>query len=300
MMRNYKGSILTVIAFLFLMGFGTAQKKIPNDKYGTGLFIMKANTRASQRGSFIDQPDYIGNLYWDNLWRNQKGIGFWTGGNDGNLYSSKLRMAIRRNGNVGIGTIEPTRRLDVNGAFRVRGGGKNGDPMIDLDHTGSGNTRWSRINSEGMLALAANDQLGAGNSNPHVLIDQNGAVQITGGNRLKPLPSSAKHALYVQKGISSEDYVIGPKNTWADHVFAGDHEVMPLKKLKSFIEKERHLPNMPTQSEVAEEGYNLHKINVKLLEKVEELTLYILEQQEQMEMQQQQIKALQEAVHKQQ
>lgn len=195
--------------------------------------------------------------------------------------TSKINLQAQ-NVYVGTGQGDATRLVDINGALRVRSGGYKGDPLIDLDHTSGGSRRWARINSEGQLALASNDQLTAGNSKPHLLINQLGVVQITGGNNLMRL-SSPKHALYVQKGITSSDYSIGPKNTWADYVFAEEYQIMPLKELKSYIKEKRRLPNMPSQAEIANSGYNLHEVNVKLLEKIEELTLYVLQQQQQIE-----------------
>ena len=52
---------------------------------------------------------------------------------------------------------------------------------------------------------------------------------------------------------------------------------MPLSELEAFIQKNGHLPNLPTEAEVMENGVNLAEMNVKLLEKVEELTLYVIE-----------------------
>ena len=56
---------------------------------------------------------------------------------------------------------------------------------------------------------------------------------------------------------------------------------MPLNELNAFIQKNRHLPNIPTENEVVERGVNLLEMNIKLLEKIEELTLYLINLQEQ-------------------
>ncbi|GMQ31696.1 hypothetical protein [Algoriphagus confluentis] len=67
---------------------------------------------------------------------------------------------------------------------------------------------------------------------------------------------------------------------WADFVFDSEFELMPLSDLATFIETNGHLPGIPTESEVMENGIWLSEMNVKLLQKVEELTLYILRQEE--------------------
>lgn len=65
---------------------------------------------------------------------------------------------------------------------------------------------------------------------------------------------------------------------WPDYVFYEDHNLMPIAKLEKFISANHHLPNIPSAEEVKEkEGFELGNMNVKLLEKVEELTLYIIE-----------------------
>ncbi|WP_439488523.1 hypothetical protein [Algoriphagus sp.] len=66
---------------------------------------------------------------------------------------------------------------------------------------------------------------------------------------------------------------------WPDYVFRPGYQLMPLSELDTFIQKNGHLPDVPTEAEVKENGVNLAEMNVKLLEKVEELTLYILFQQ---------------------
>jgi hypothetical protein len=69
-------------------------------------------------------------------------------------------------------------------------------------------------------------------------------------------------------------------DTWADFVFDEDYKLMPLNELKSYLTINNHLPNVPSTSQVQEEGIDLAEMNKTLLQKVEELTLYILQQQE--------------------
>jgi hypothetical protein len=64
-----------------------------------------------------------------------------------------------------------------------------------------------------------------------------------------------------------------------DYVFKTDYELMSLQELDSYIKLNGHLPNMPTAKEVEENGADLGEINRVLVEKVEELTLYLLEQE---------------------
>lgn len=64
-----------------------------------------------------------------------------------------------------------------------------------------------------------------------------------------------------------------------DYVFASDYKLMPLTEVRHYITTNKHLPNMPTAETVANEGMNLGELNKVVVEKLEELTLYILQQQ---------------------
>lgn len=87
-------------------------------------------------------------------------------------------------------------------------------------------------------------------------------------------------ALSVGGGIISEEVRVDLSADWPDYVFKPDYYLRPLSEVKSFISENGHLPEIPPASEMEESGIDLGKINILLMEKVEELTLYILEQEE--------------------
>ncbi|MFC3197299.1 hypothetical protein ACFOET_06715 [Parapedobacter deserti] len=66
---------------------------------------------------------------------------------------------------------------------------------------------------------------------------------------------------------------------WPDYVFKKGYDLMSLAELESYINTHGHLPGIPSAKDVEADGIGLAEMNRKLLEKVEELTLYILEQQ---------------------
>ncbi|HOB27147.1 MAG TPA: hypothetical protein PKJ07_03265, partial [Bacteroidales bacterium] len=55
------------------------------------------------------------------------------------------------------------------------------------------------------------------------------------------------------------------------------------KELEQYILKNKHLPDVPTQNEISKDGMDVYEVNAILLKKVEELTLYIIEQQKEIE-----------------
>ena len=96
--------------------------------------------------------------------------------------------------------------------------------------------------------------------------------------------SSPTEMLEVKGKIKSQEVNVTATG-WADYVFASDYKLMPLSELEAFIQKNGHLPEVPTEAEVMENGVNLAEINVKLLEKVEELTLYAINHEERIQIQ---------------
>lgn len=69
----------------------------------------------------------------------------------------------------------------------------------------------------------------------------------------------------------------------ADYVFEDDYELRPLSAVKEFIEENGHLPNIPSADDMMKQGVNIAHITGRLLEKIEELTLYTLQQDETIE-----------------
>lgn len=77
--------------------------------------------------------------------------------------------------------------------------------------------------------------------------------------------------------------IVVNQHTWPDYVFKKNYRLMPLNIVKQYIDQNGHLPNVPSEKEVIEEGVDLAEMNKILLEKIEELTLYTIQQQEEIE-----------------
>ncbi len=90
--------------------------------------------------------------------------------------------------------------------------------------------------------------------------------------------ASNGYLLYVEKGIRTERVKVdvAGKAGWADYVFDEDYPLMSLEDLEAFIEKENHLPGVPSTDVVLKEGMDLAKNDRILLEKIEELSLHII------------------------
>lgn len=79
------------------------------------------------------------------------------------------------------------------------------------------------------------------------------------------------------KVLAKEIYVTA--SNWADYVFDKNYELKPLAEVEAFINENRHLPNIPSAKDISEQGNNMGDTDRLLLEKIEELTLYIIAQE---------------------
>ncbi|PKP45366.1 MAG: hypothetical protein CVT95_08885 [Bacteroidetes bacterium HGW-Bacteroidetes-12] len=91
--------------------------------------------------------------------------------------------------------------------------------------------------------------------------------------------------LAVAGKISAEEVEISMTSTWPDFVFNTSYELNTLAQVEEYINKHSHLPNVPSAKEVAEKGINIAEMDAILLQKIEELTLYAIAQQKQLDKQ---------------
>jgi hypothetical protein len=89
----------------------------------------------------------------------------------------------------------------------------------------------------------------------------------------------AGYRLYVEDGILTERLKVAVKTSadWADYVFAKDYALKSLDSVETYIQTNKHLPDVPSAAEVVNEGIDVAKMDAKLLQKIEELTLYVID-----------------------
>lgn len=108
---------------------------------------------------------------------------------------------------------------------------------------------------------------------------KNGSLAIGAIDFNNHLARPAGYRLFVKDGIMTEKLKIALVNSsqWADFVFNKDYKLMPLGQVEKFVKANHHLPGIPSANEVAENGIDVAQMESKLLQKVEELTLYMIE-----------------------
>ena len=102
----------------------------------------------------------------------------------------------------------------------------------------------------------------------------------------------SNYKLIVNGGILSTEVRIAAYANWADYVFEKDYRLKPLSEVEAFIKENGHLPNVPAADEIAAKGFEMGEMAKIQQEKIEELTLYAIQQQKQLDQQQKEIEEL--------
>jgi len=201
-----------------------------------------------------------------------------TGTNNTAIGVSGLRYLKSGTANVSVGS-ESFRSLD-NGSNNINLGYSNARNIL------SGNNNiFIGTNIVPYNATSPNNELNIGNW----IVGNNGTIGI--GQFTNQLPANGitadgeKYKLFVKDGIRTEKVKvdIAANNGWADYVFEKDYKLMPLNSVEKFIKENGHLPEVPTTEEAIKNGIELKEMNILLLKKIEELTLYTIEQQKRIE-----------------
>lgn len=103
------------------------------------------------------------------------------------------------------------------------------------------------------------------------------------------------YTLAVKGGVLTSEVYVKEVEEWHDYVFSDDYTLMPLDELENYVKNQKHLPDLPTESEIVDKGYNMAEMDGILLKKIEELTLYAIDLQRQLRIQQETINMLKEA-----
>jgi len=182
------------------------------------------------------------------------------------IFSNNLSsIFISTAGNVGVGSLnDPQYQLDIGNRMRIRSGAGGSSAGVWLNNL----TNTTPI---AFMGIADNFTAGIyGNVSGWGLI-----MNVNTGNvGIGTLNPTTK--LAVNGDIRTKEVVV-ESNNWPDYVFDEKHTLISLDEVEKFIQQHKHLPNMPSAKEVEEKGLHLGDVQKRMMEKIEELTLYVIE-----------------------
>ena len=195
--------------------------------------------------------------------------------NGGNLYMDGNTFTMNATDNrIGIGTSSPNMKLHVVGGsdMNLSGGG-----YAQFGST----TGWNLGIDENEIQARDN---GAGNT---LYLNYDGGDLLLNGRELgqvgigilssASLPADQSYLLAVDGKIIAEELRVELSSSWPDYVFKEDYNLMSIAEFAKSIAENGHLPGIPSAAEVDQEGQLVGDIQRKMLEKIEELSLYIIQ-----------------------
>ena len=224
-------------------------------------------------------------------------------------YNGTDYLNILNNGNMGIGTTAPASILQL-GNNSGSGVNTSTPTVLTMDHTygtnalgtnfklklysdGSGNSYGFGV-SGSLLEIAAGPTGGISfftNATTQAMnILSNGTVGIN------TTYISPGYQFAINGSALATSVTVLNRTIWPDYVFKKDYQLPSLTEVKTYIDQNQHLPEMPSAEQINKDGINLGEMNKLLVKKVEELTLYIIDQKQNAQTQQQEIDELKKQV----
>ena len=215
------------------------------------------------------------------------------------IVSRSNSIVLGNNVNVGIGTSTPLNKLEL----VSENTNASGLRLTNLKSSSPATV----LNTNKFLTVDANGDviMGSTNSSARVAADagweadgENLKNTNSGGVVVGEVSSTpAGYKLYVAGGVLTEKVKVAVKSTadWSDRVFDPSYRLRSLSEVSRFIDKNKHLPGVASAEEVVQEGVDVGQMQAKLLEKVEELTLYMIKLERTIELQRREIRLLKAA-----
>ena len=221
------------------------------------------------------------------------------------------RLTIDSRGYVGLGINEPVELLDIEGDVEV-GLGSNAMKIKQGNLTFEGVEKpylFHDLGTNRKIGLGITDDQGVRNyielyegnvPNTQYIdfgIEGSSAMKINAEGKVAIGTNdfSNDHKLRVEGSIGTREVVV-ESDGWSDFVFEDDYELPTLEKVEAYIDENGHLSEIPSEAEVLANGVSLGEMDAKLLQKIEELTLYLIQQNKELKSAHQKIEELHKQV----
>lgn len=206
--------------------------------------------------------------------------------------SQSNSIVLGNNANVGIGTSAPGNKLEIAQGTSGNSGLRFTNLPVGTSVSRATTDKFLTVNENGdvvlrrvdlsllSIAVGIGGRLGATPWGMEGATISSGKSPVAIGDSALNVPAGYK--LYVADGILTEKVKVAVKNSdeWADYVFAQDYKLRSLDEVKQFVNEHKHLPGVPSATDVVKQGVDVGQMQAKLLEKIEELTLYMLQLKE--------------------
>ncbi|CAM1361340.1 hypothetical protein [Tenacibaculum xiamenense] len=185
--------------------------------------------------------------------------------------------------NVGVGVYNPNAKLQINDA------GTSGVTTLQLNNRmkfrGDGVFTWGSSANYGILSWDSNKAIIGGQGAKDLSLYANGVERMlvkTNGQVGIGTNTMGNHKLAVEGSIGAREIKVEATG-WSDFVFYDDYQLPTLTEVENHIKEKGHLKDIPSAKEVENNGFYLGEMDAKLLQKIEELTLYTIEQEKEIE-----------------
>ncbi|HEU4471605.1 MAG TPA: hypothetical protein VFR58_11005 [Flavisolibacter sp.] len=202
-------------------------------------------------------------------------------------------MTLLRGGKIGMGNSSPAYKLHVNGTVAFNNVESN---TVDLSNATAAGNHYLAITNNNYFGIRQGtnhslniDSYNAGSFRTALTVLQSGDIGIG-----VPNPQAK---LAVNGDIHSRKVRV-TQTGWPDYVFSPSYKLLSLREVEEFIKKNGHLPEIEPACQVEQQGLDLGDNQAALLKKIEELTLYIIEQDKQLKSQKEEIDQIKELLKK--
>lgn len=157
----------------------------------------------------------------------------------------------------------------------------NAQNIYTNDGTLGGNRTVTMNNNSMIFNTSTNGRIYIGNTSPAF-------------NATSFPTTTGNYRLYIEGGILTEKVKVALRSTtnWADYVFAKDYKLTPLQEVETFVKANKHLQGIESANDLLKNGLDLAEMQAKQMAKIEELTLYAIEQNKQLEKQSKELEEL--------